>query len=443
MSTTDIVSTPRERAGWYLYDWANSAFPTTVVTALLGPYLTDVAKAGADANGFVSIHGIVDVKAGALWGFVTSLSVVLQVFVMPVIGAIADRTSRKRRLLAITAYTGAAATCGLMFVTADQYLLGAWLFLIANVTFGASVVVYNSFLPQIAAEPDRDKVSSRGWAVGYLGGGTLFLFNVLALLIDGGANTADVARWCLVSAGVWWAAFTTLSVAWLQDRPALEGEASGFVLTDGFKQFWRTLKGLKAYPLTIFFLVAYLVYNDGIQTVFAMAGQYGSEELGFELDALMPVILIVQFVAFGGALLMGRIAKSYGAKKTVLGSLVLWVVIVVFAYFVPEQNFGMLLAMGGGIGLVLGGSQALSRSMFSQLIPKGKEGEYFGLYEISDRGTSWMGPLLFALAFSMTESYRIAIVSLIVFFVAGFVLLLLVPLRRAIEAAGNTPPEKV
>lgn len=442
MKTTDLVSTPRERAGWYLYDWGNSAFSTTVVTALLGPYLTDIAKAGA-TGGYISIYGLVDIRAGALWGFVTSLSVVLQVFVMPVIGAIADRTSRKRRLLALCAYTGAAATGGLMFVTGDKYLLGAWLFLIANVAFGASVVVYNSFLPQIAAEPDRDKVSSRGWAIGYLGGGTLFLFNVLALLIDDGHNTADVARWCLVSAGVWWAAFTTLSVAWLTDRPALEGEAHGFVLTDGFKQLGHTLKGLRAYPLTLFFLLAFLVYNDGIQTVIAMAGQYGSEELGFELDALMPVILVIQFLAFGGAMLMGWIAKFHGAKKTVLGSLVLWVCIVVFAYFVPEQNFPMLLAMGAGIGLVLGGSQALSRSMFSQLIPKGKEGEYFGLYEISDRGTSWLGPLLFALAYNMTGSYRIAIVSLIVFFIAGFVLLLMVPLRRGIEAVGNTPPAKV
>ncbi|ADD42646.1 MFS transporter [Stackebrandtia nassauensis] len=442
MTTTDIVSTPRERAGWYAYDWANSAFPTTVVTAFLGPYLTAIAKVGADGNGDIDVYGL-SISAKELWPYVTSLSVILQVVVMPVVGAIADRTSRKKRLLSIMAYTGAASTCGLVFLTGDRYMLGAWLFLIANVSFGASVVVYNSFLPQIAAEPDRDKVSSRGWAIGYLGGGTLLLFNVIAVVLGGSENQADMARWSLVSAGVWWAGFTTLTVAWLRDRPALEGEYRGFVLTAGFKQFWRTLKDMRNYPLSIFFLIAFLVYNDGIQTVFNMAGTYGAEELGFELDALMPVILLVQFVAFGGAMVMGWLAKLYGAKATVLGSLLVWVAIVVFAYFVPAENFAMLLIMGVGIGLVLGGSQALSRSMFSQLIPKGKEGEYFGLYEISDRGTSWMGPLLFGLAIAMTDSYRIAILSLIVFFALGFVLLLLVPVRKAIIAAGNTPPAKV
>ncbi|MGH8879549.1 MAG: MFS transporter, partial [Stackebrandtia sp.] len=159
--------------------------------------------------------------------------------------------------------------------------------------------------------------------------------------------------------------------------------------------------------------------------------------------SLMPVILAVQFVAFGGAMLMGWLAKIYGAKATVLAGLVLWIAIVVFAYFVPANNFGMLLALGMGIGLVLGGTQALSRSMFSQLIPKGKEGEYFGLYEISDRGTSWLGPILFFAAYESTGSYRIAILSLIVFFVLGFILLFFVPVRRAIVAVGNTPPAKV
>ena len=441
---TPDVSSKKERAGWYMYDWANSAFATTVVTAFLGPYLTGIANNGADSDGYISVMGgLLSFKAGSLWPYVTALSVILQVLVLPITGAIADRTPYKKQLLGVLAYIGAAATTGLVFLTGERYELGAWLFLIANVSLGASVVVYNSFLPQIAVEKDRDKVSSRGWAMGYLGGGLLFLFNLIALLMGGAENQAEIARWSLVSAGLWWAGFTTFTMLWLRNRDPYEGSPEGSVFTDGFKQFFRTLRGLKAYPLTLLFLVAFLIYNDGIQTVIALAGLYGAEELGFELTQLMPVILMVQILAFGGALLLGWMANRYGAKNTVLGSLVAWVGIVCVAYFVPAGNFPVFLALGAGIGLVLGGSQALSRSLFSQLIPKGKEGEYFGLYEISDKGTSWLGPLLFGLAYDLTGSYRIAIISLIIFFAVGFVLLLAVPMRRAIVAAGNTPPEKV
>jgi UMF1 family MFS transporter len=440
----EAASRRRERAGWYMYDFANSAFSTTVVTALLGPYLTAIAKAGARADGDVEVlWGLLSFKAGSLWPYATAVSVILQVFVLPVTGAIADRTALKKQLLALFAYVGAGATCGLVFLTGDRYLLGATLFIIANVALGASVVVYNSFLPQIASEGDRDKVSSRGWAMGYLGGGLLFLLNLIALLLGDKDQQADIARWSLVSAGVWWAGFTTFTMLWLRNRPPVDGHAHGFVLTDGFTQFWRTLRGLRAFPLTLFFLITFLIYNDGIQTVIALAGTYGSEELGFELDALMPVVLMVQILAFGGAILLGWLARLFGATKTVLGALVGWVGVLVIAYLMPAHNLPLFLALGAGIGLVLGGSQALSRSLFSLLIPKGKEGEYFGLYEISDKGTSWLGPLLFGLAFDLTESYRIAILSLIIFFVVGFVMLALVPMRRAVAAVGNTPPAKI
>jgi MFS transporter, UMF1 family len=437
------LSTRRERTGWYFYDWANSAFSTTVVTAFLGPYLSHVAEQGQDADGNISLLGL-HFAAGSLFPYVTSLSVALQVLLLPVVGALADRSHRKKQLLAFFAYAGAGATGGLLFLTGSRYALGAALFLFANLAFGASVVVYNSFLPQIADENERDAVSSRGWAFGYLGGGTLFLLNVIAILVLGGGDDAkllDIARWSLFSAGVWWAAFTTFPLLWLRNRPATAGEHSGPVLTDGFRQLWRTLRGLKAFPLTLFFLIAFLVYNDGIQTVIAMAGTYAAGELGFGTDVTMPVILMVQFMAFGGAILLGAIAKRAGAWKTVLGSLAAWSVIVIAAYFLPAGKIVPFVLLGAGIGIVLGGSQALSRSLFSQLIPRGKEGEYFGLYEISDKGTSWLGPLLFGFVYDTTRSYRPAIVSLIVFFVVGFILLLAVPMRRAIAAAGNTPPQ--
>jgi UMF1 family MFS transporter len=436
----------RERRGWYFYDWANSAFPTTVVTVFLGPYLGAVAKAAADEDGRVYPLGI-PVAAGSFFAYMVSLSVFLTVFVLPVAGAVADRSPHKKHLLALFAYVGAAATVGLLFATGERYLLGGVLFLVANISFGASVVVSNSFLPQIAEPDRRDAVSSLGWAIGYLGGGLLLALNVVAVLFgDGlGWETKDVARYSIVSAGVWWAAFTTIPLRSLRDRPPLEGATpSGRApLLDGFVQLWGTLRGLRAYPLTLFFLISYLVYNDGIQTVVTLAAVYGTEELKLSDDVLVPTILMVQFLAFGGALLMGAAAKRFGAWRTILLSLVLWTVVLGVAYFLPAGEAVPFVALGGLIGVVLGGSQALSRSLFSQLIPPGKEAEYFGIYEISDKGTSWLGPLLFGLAYQATGSYRVAIISLVAFFVIGFVSLAAVPIRRAIVEAGNTPPKVV
>jgi UMF1 family MFS transporter len=266
---------------------------------------------------------------------------------------------------------------------------------------------------------------------------------VMLLSIDGNdQRTLDIARWCIVSAGVWWAAFTLLPLAWLREHPGAESTTQrGNVLLDGFKQLGHTIKGIRAYPLTLFFLLAYLIYNDGIQTVIALASQYGTEELKLTQSTLIITILLVQFLAFGGALLLGAMAARIGARKTIVFSLILWLFVVVVAYWLPAGEPLPFMLLGVAIGLVLGGSQALSRSLFSQLIPTGREGEYYGFYEISDKGTSWLGPLAFGLVFQLTASYRLGILSLVVFFVAGGILLAFVPIRRAIVAAGNTPPK--
>jgi MFS transporter, UMF1 family len=439
----------RERVGWYFYDWANSAFSTTVVTVFLGPFLTTVAEVAAgcglgadDCDRYVYPLGI-RVATGSYFPYLVSLSVLLSVLVLPVIGAVADRSAHKKRLLAGAAFVGAAATVAMGLVTAGRYLLGGTLFVLANVAFSASVVVYHSFLPQLAGPDERDSVSSRGWAIGYLGGGLLLALNLVVLtVLDNGTDqrTLDLARWSIVSAGVWWAAFTLLPLRRLRSRPPLAGVARGNVLTDGFRQLGRTVRGLRAYPLTLFFLLAFLVYNDGVQTVIALASQYGSEELDLSQGTLVVTILMVQFLAFGGALALGALAGRIGARKTVLLSLVLWTAVILAAFRLPAGQPLPFLLLGACIGVVLGGSQALSRSLFAQLIPAGKEAEYFGFYEISDRGTSWLGPLLFGLVYQLTNSYRLGLISLLVFFVAGFGLLLAVPMRRAILAAGNTPP---
>jgi UMF1 family MFS transporter len=455
MAVTHTAAAPpssrRERTGWYFYDWANSAFSTTVITVFLGPFLTTVTEQAAGcALGADTCHGRVhplglSIAAGSYYPYLVSLSVLLTVFVLPVMGAIADRTPRKKPLLAASAFLAAAATICMAFVTGDRYLLGGLLFLIANISGGASIVVYNSFLPQLAGPDERDKVSSRGWALGYLGGGLLLAFNLVAvslLSIDGNdQRTLDIARWCIVSAGVWWAAFTLVPLAWLREHPGAEATSQkGNVLLDGFRQLGQTIRNLREYPLTLYFLLAYLVYNDGIQTVIALASQYGTEELDLSQSTLIITILLVQFLAFGGALLLGALAARMGARKTIVFSLALWLLVVVAAYFLPAGEPVPFMLLGVAIGLVLGGSQALSRSLFSQLIPDGREGEYYGFYEISDKGTSWLGPLAFGLIYQLTNSYRIGIVSLVVFFLAGGILLATAPIRRAIVAAGNTPP---
>jgi len=442
-------STRKERVGWYFYDFANSAFSTTVISVFLGPYLTSIAEKAANcptdsdtecAIPLFHVFGI-QVLPGSVFPYTVALSVLLQVLVLPVTGAIADRSSHKKQLLALLAYIGAGATIGLLFLTGDRWLLGALLFIVANIAFGASVVVYNSFLPQLAAPDQRDSVSSIGWAIGYIGGGLLLLLNLVAIIIGGdNANKAEIARWSIVSAGVWWAVFTTLPLARLKNRPAVAGEETGNVLIGGFRQLGGTLRHLWTYKLSLYFLIAFLIYNDGIQTVITVASVYADKELHLTQAVQLQTILLVQFLAFGGALLLGRMAKRYGAWKTVLGSLVLWTVVVGLAYFLPANQPLAFMALGILLGLVLGGSQALSRSLFSQIIPKGREGEYFGLYEISDKGTSWLGSFLFGLSFSLTASYRTAIVSLIAFFVVGFLALLFIPMRKAILAAGNTPP---
>ena len=447
-------STRRERVGWYFYDWANSAFSTTVIAVFLGPYLISIANRAAncppapdDQPGWTCQETLFrafghNFLPGSTFPYAVSLSVLLQVVVLPVVGAIADRSSRKKQLLALFAYIGSGSTIGLIFLTGTRWWLGVSLFIVANIAFGASIVVYNSFLPQLSDPDNRDDVSSRGWAIGYIGGGLLLALNLVAIIVFGTTDerTAEVARWSLVSAGVWWAAFTTWPLLTLRNRPAVAGEETGSTILGGFRQLGRTLRHLTQYKLTLYFLIAFLIYNDGIQTVITLAGTYASEELKLTKDVQIQTILIVQFLAFGGALLMGRLAKTYGAWKTVIASLGLWLVVVAAAYFLPAKQPLAFMALGLLLGIVLGGSQALSRSLFSQLIPHGKEAEYFGLYEISDKGTSWLGPFVFAFVYDQTGSYRDAIVSLVVFFVVGAIALALIPIRRAIIQAGNVPP---
>ncbi len=434
-----------EQVAWYFYDWANSAFSTTVITVFLGPYLTAVTQAAADSNGFVHPLGI-PILADAFFPYIVSLSVVLQVFFLPVLGAIADYSHLKKTLLAIFAYIGALATMGMYFLQGDRYLLGGGLFLLANLSFGASIVFYNAYLPDIAAPDDRDKVSSQGWALGYLGGGILLAVNLVFvqfLAESWGIELGHAVRISLASAGVWWAIFTLVPLRGLRTRRPMKHLPDGTsFLSTGFKQLFHTLRQLPSYPHSLLFLVAYLLYNDGIQTIIAMSTQFGSEELGLQTSDLIQLVLMVQFIAFFGALGFGYLARIMGSKRAIMISLVIWLGVTIYAYAILQSRLQFFI-MGGVIAVVLGGSQALSRSLFSLMIPEGQEAEYFSLYEVSERGTSWLGPLVFGLALQLTGSYRIAILSIAIFFAIGLGLLVFVNVRRAIEESGNVAPEIV
>jgi UMF1 family MFS transporter len=317
------------------------------------------------------------------------------------------------------------------------------LLVVANLCLASSLVIYDAVLCRIATPDERDRVSSRGWALGYLGGFLLLTLDLAMVTAHDalGLTEAQAVRLSLLSAGLWWGGFTVVAYAGLRDRSPVDVAAvRGSLVGEAFGQLASTVRHLRGYPQTLRFLLAYLLFNDGIQTVIAASSVYGSRQLGFGTSQLIVTILIVQIVAFVGALLFGRLAGRYGARDVILASLVLWTAVVGIGFFLPAGRFALWVALAVLIGLVLGGSQALSRSLYSQLVPRGREAEYFSLYQAGERGTSWFGTLLFGLVQQLTGSYRPAILALVLFFVLGGLLLRRVDVRRGIADAGNRAP---
>src|SRR3990172_6441390 len=446
-----IIYDKKEIRGWAMYDWAISAFSTTVGTVFLGPYLASLVAAAAlkFPDGMARFLGI-PIAPDSFMPYVVSISVFLQVIFLPILGAIADYSHLRKQMMRFFATIGALATIGLFVVTEPLWWLGGLLFMLANLAFGAAMVFYNSYLPDIASEDQRDRVSSFGWAMGYLGGGLLLLLNLVFFLTyeQFGIPTGLAVRINLASAGVWWMGFSFITWARLRARKASKPlPQNETYMSVGFKQLGKTLKEIKSFPETLKYLVAYFLYNDGIQTVIAVSATFAAAPVirgGIEVDqsTLTMVILMIQFVAFGGALFWGKLAKWVGAKNSIIISLVVGAGVTVFAFFGLKRETRILQfwVMGFFIALVMGGSQAISRSIFAQMVPSGKEAEYFSFYEISERGTSWIGPMLFGLVNQLFGNLRPAILSLIFFFVMGLILLPFVNVDKAIndvkEAAG-------
>jgi UMF1 family MFS transporter len=443
---------PREVFGWKMFDWANSAFSTTIVGALYGPYLTEITQRAVGENGnLLSLGPMGAITAKSFFPTCVSAAVFLQIFLLPILGSVADYSNLKKKMMALFCYIAVAATCLMFFVTGGLYWLGGLLFIIANLGFGAAVVFYNGFLNDITTEDQRDKVSSRGFAYGYLGGGLLLALNFLLVKSAPrlGMDTLMAVRISLFSAGVWWGGFALITFATLKTRAVERSLPRGKTyLTVGFSELGRTFRELARLRHTLKYLIGYLFFNDGIQTVISMASVFMAQELfiarGLKTDQsfLLAIFLMVQFVAIFGALLFERLAYAIKTKNAILVSLVLWAGVVIYGYgFLRTTTEAWI--MGAVIAIVLGGSQALSRSLFSRMIPAGREASFFGIYEVSERGTSWMGPLVFGVVVAATNSYRQAMLSLIVFFVVGTIILYLTDTDKAIHEAGNLLPEEV
>ena len=449
----------RAVSGFSLYDAANSAFVTTVVTALGGPYLNALAQDAARPDGRVSLL-LFAPRADALYPYAISLSVLLQVLALPVLGALADRAGAKRRLLIVATAIGSTATVCLALVPAGGVLPGLLAFVIANVAYGAAILAYNAHLGDVAELPDRDRVSARGFAFGYAGGAVVLALS-LALVTGAeplGMTRGTAVRIAIAFSALWWAGVGAVAVRRLDAVRLLAGSvgrtaggtaggtASEPPLHHQVGSALRQLKGsiaaLRALPGTARYLLAFLLFNDAIQAVVGLSAVFLEQELfvakGLPADDATPfllqLILLIQVVAVFGAAGSGRLAARIGAKSTLLVTLVVWVGIVLYAVTALDGT-GAAYVLGIFIALVLGGSQALARSLFSSMTPAHRQASFFGFYELAERGTAWIGTLIFAIVLDVTGSYRGALLSLLVLFVAGGLLLASTNTDRAIAAA--------
>ncbi len=446
------VEQRRLQKRWYWYDWANSAYVTVTVTVLFSPYLTSLANRAAcpdqptDQTCHTNLHVLgIAVAPGSLAPYTLTISTIISAAVLILVGPMIDRSAHPTRYLGGFSFLGAAAATLLCLVSGSNWQLGVALVVVANLSLAISLIVYSALMCHITPPDDRDRVSTRGWAFGYLGAAILLaaILVMLTLHETFGLDTSETVRISFAAAGIWWAVFSLIPVRGLSGVRGPGGTGRGTGVAANLRQLRDTFAQLRRYPQTLRFLLAYLFYNDGVQTVIACASLYGVQQLKFSDNQMVITILLVQFVAFAGALLFGRVAGRYGAKNLVLSSLVLWTAVVCAAYFVPAHQFSVWLVLAVFIGTVLGGSQSLSRSLYSHLVPRGRESEFFSFYQAMERGTSWLGTFLFGLVYQVFHDYRLSIVALVVFFIVGGAILSTVRMREGIAAAGNTAPRVV
>lgn len=433
---TPVKNDRKTLFGWAMYDWANSAYFTTTAAALLPHYF---ARSIVPEGGYSLFGRAYDGQT--LWGYTVSFGALLCFLLTPMLGAIADFSASKRRFLRAFAYGGALFATLLCFVGTGDVALTLMLFLVSQMGFVGGNVFYDGFLPDITTPDTIDRVSARGYAYGYVGGGLQFA--VALGLVAGrealGITLETAVRLSLGMAGLWWLGFSAFALSRLreggeaqplpEDRHGLPRPVA--YARVGFERTWATVRKLRAFRPLVLFLMAYIIYNDGVQTVIDMAAVYATDTLKLSTTAIMVTLLIVQVVAFLGALLFGALADRIGAQRALLASLGLWSLVVIHAYFVPEGAAVRFFILGAAVGLVLGGTQALSRSLYGSMIPETASAEFYGFFSVFSKLSAVCGPFIFATVSALTGSARHAILSLIVFFVVGAVLLARVDVEQA------------
>ncbi len=412
--------------GWCLYDWANSAFATICLAAVLPVYFLSLVPAGGAT---ISFPGFSLTKpAAALWGYAVSCSMLIVALGAPWLGAMADRRGNHRWFLFLFCLLGSVATALLATAGQGEYLLAAALFIVANVGFAGGNVFYNAYLPALADQREMDRLSARGFATGYIGGG-LALLLVFGIILKynslGFVDQGQATRFAFLLTGLWWLFFALPAIRLL---PAGATSQTAARRLPGLAGYLKTFAEIASYRDLLLFLIAFLFYNDGIQTIIVVASIFAREELGMSQGAILGCYLMIQLVAMPGTLVFGRLAERIGARGTIHIALVLFVLVTGYACFMSRPWEFWLL--GFGVALILGGSQAVSRSLFSSLLPADKNAEFFGFYAITAKFASIMGPLLFALIVDLTGSVRLSILALTIFFIIGMVLLAGVNVER-------------
>lgn len=416
-----------------MYDWANSAYATVSVGLLPVYFASAIVGPGGLALGGSRY------AADTLWGFMVGFADFLAFLCAPVLGAIADFSAAKKRFLLFFAYAGSLFTVLLYLSHSGDVYRTMLLFVAAQVAFINANVVYDAFLPQIASDDWMDWVSGKGYSFGYVGGGIQFaLALALVALHDRlGISQSTAARIGIATAGLWWAGFTLVTARRLHDAPSSDPLPDRFrglpwpiaYLAVGLSRTWQTTRRVRRFKHLLLFLLAFMLYNDGIQTVINMASTYGTVELKLPASALMLTLLIIQGVAALGAMFFAWVTTRIGTRRAIMATLVLWCGVVTYAYFIHTAV--EFFVLGIIVGLVMGGSQALSRSYYGSMIPESASAEFYGFYTVFTKFSSIGGPFAFAVIKHLTGSSRLAIVSLMFFFVAGLVLLALVDETKA------------
>jgi UMF1 family MFS transporter len=412
-----------------MYDFANSAFAATVLTAVFLTYFAGSVVEGGQ------IHGI---PGESLWLYITSVAMGLVVLTGPALGAIGDASSRRKLFLVVFCLVGSATTCMLVFVTPGRVMLGAVLVVAAAYSFAAGNIFYNSFLPDVASPGRVGRISGLGWALGYLGSGLCLLLDVVLL------NRPEwfgiprenylPVRVSSCVAGVWWFLFAIPMFLWVKE-PRRDRPPGGITILGGFRAVLGTLRHLRDHGTLFLFVVAFLLYSNGVEAVLSAGALFARKELDMSPNRVVLCILMIQGVALAGSLAFGWLADVVGDRRAVLGSLLVWIAVLAWAYFIRSQ--AEFWVMGAVVGLVMGGTQAASRSLMAVMTPVARKAEFFGFYQLGGRAAATVGPLVCGVVAHRTGSMRAAISSLLVFFAAGALLLLFVNVARGVAEKGR------